>query len=402
MKRFFPFLAITVLCLTSCGNRHSKTDIQQQNDSIPPLGFWEEDFIKEEGEVPKGETFSTLFIHAGMSASDAYNLTQACDSIFNVRLIRIGCGFDRYYSNDSLFNLEYAVYHHDKIHSTVFKCRDSLAAWNIEKPVTVSRRYADITINESLWNDMVNAGAPYELILDLDDIFAWTVDFFSLQKGDRFRALYDERSVDGEILDIKQVDYAEYTRGDKILHAIRYDQGDNGNRYWSEKGESMRKAFLKAPLKFTRISSKFSYHRKHPISGKVKAHTGVDYAAPSGTPVYALGDGTVLSAGWGGAGGNTIKIRHNSVYTTAYLHLKGFAKGIKAGVRVSQGQLIGYVGSTGSSTGPHLDFRVWKNGSPIDPLKMESPSAEPIKEENRPALDSLFRTFKAEMDSLSR
>lgn len=399
MKRILPLFAI-LLSLCSCGRKHSNNETVQ-NDSIPPLGFWEEDFIKEEGVVPAGETFSTLMIHAGMTAAEAYNLAQVCGDTFNARLVRAGCKVDRYYSKDSLYALEYTVYHHDRIHSTIFKCKDSLAVWKYEKPVNVTRRYADIVINESLWNDMVRAGAPYDLILSLDDIFAWTVDFFTLQQGDRFRALYDERSVDGEILDVSKVDYAEYSRGEKVIHAILFDQGDNGNKYWSETGESMKKAFLKAPLKFTRISSKFSYHRKHPISGKVKAHTGVDYAAPMGTPVYALGDGTVQSAGWGGAGGNTIKIRHNSVYTTAYLHLKSFAKGIKAGARVSQGQLIGYVGSTGSSTGPHLDFRVWKNGTPIDPLKMESPSAEPLKAENKAAFDSVYVELKTVMEKMA-
>ena len=153
----------------------------------------------------------------------------------------------------------------------------------------------------------------------------------------------------------------------------------------------MKKAFLKAPLRFTRISSGFSYHRKHPVTGRVKAHTGVDYAAPTGTPVMSIGDGTVISKGWGGGGGNTVKIRHNSVYTTAYLHLSRYASGLKVGDRVRQGDIIGYVGATGVATGPHLDFRVWKGGSPINPLKMESPSAEPIKPENMHSLDSLVK-----------
>ena len=156
----------------------------------------------------------------------------------------------------------------------------------------------------------------------------------------------------------------------------------------------MRKAFLKAPLHFSRISSGFSYHRRHPITKKVQPHLAVDYAAPKGTPVMAIGDGTVISAGYSGAAGNMVKIRHNSVYTSAYLHLSGYAKGIRAGERVSQGQVIGYVGSTGRSTGPHLDFRVWKNGSPINPLTMESPSVEPIRSENLPALDSLNRHYQ--------
>ena len=162
----------------------------------------------------------------------------------------------------------------------------------------------------------------------------------------------------------------------------------------------MRKAFLKAPLNFSRISSGFSYNRKHPVTGQIKAHTGVDYAAPTGTPVVSIGDGTVLSAGWGGAGGNTVKIRHNSVYTTGYLHLSKFASGIKAGARVSQGQVIGYVGSTGTSTGPHLDFRVWKNGTPINPLTMDSPPEEPILPENKPALDSMAVYYRQLMEDL--
>lgn len=173
-----------------------------------------------------------------------------------------------------------------------------------------------------------------------------------------------------------------------------FDQGDNGNLYWNEKGESMRRAFLKAPLEFKRISSGFSYARKHPVTGQIRAHTAVDYAAPMGTPVVALGDGTVISAGWAGGGGNTIKIRHNSVYTTSYMHLRNFAQGIKAGTRVRQGEVIGYVGSTGTSTGPHLDFRVYQNGTAINPLTLESPSAEPIKEENKAALDSVLRVYQ--------
>jgi murein DD-endopeptidase MepM/ murein hydrolase activator NlpD len=162
----------------------------------------------------------------------------------------------------------------------------------------------------------------------------------------------------------------------------------------------MRKAFLKAPLNFTRVSSGFSYARKHPVTRKVQPHTGVDYAAPKGTPVMTIGDGVVISAKYEGAGGNTVRIRHNSVYTTAYLHLSKYAKGLKAGQRVRQGEVIGYVGSTGRSTGPHLDFRVWKNGTPINPLKMDSPPAEPIKEANRADFEKAYAQSKARIDTV--
>jgi len=269
-----------------------------------------------------------------------------------------------------------------------------------EKPVTTERRYADVTINTSLWVDMREEGVSPELILSLSDIYAWTVDFFGLQKGDRFRVLYEEKLCDGEVVAVDTVRYAVFTRGAEELPSIMFDQKDGGNIYWNEKGESMRKAFLKAPLKFSRISSGFSYARRHPVTRKVRPHTGVDYAAPKGTPVMSIGDGVVTSKKYEGAGGNTVRIRHNSVYSTAYLHLSGYAKGLKVGQRVRQGQVIGYVGSTGRSTGPHLDFRVWKNGTPINPLKMQSPPAEPLKEVNKTAFEASYRKYKAQIDTI--
>ncbi len=398
MMRRYTILILCALAMCSCkGKPNSKQEAE--DEIVWPLGFRTDTLFVRESKVAQGEVFSKLFTRLGMKGADAQKLVYACDSIFDVRKLRAGNKVDAYYCGDTLSPiLRYVVYERDRINSTVFKCYDSLAVWNIAKQVDTVRRYTDVTIASSLWNDMIAAGASPLLILELADVYAWTVDFFGLHEGDRFRAFYKERVCEEEIIDIIGIDFAEYTRGADTLYAIRYDQGDNGNKYWNEKGESMRKAFLKAPLKFTRISSRFSYHRVHPIHGVVKPHTAVDYAAPAGTPVYALGDGTVLSAGWGSGGaGNMIKIRHNSVYTTGYLHLRGFAPGIKAGVRVHQGQLIGYVGMTGSATGPHLDFRVWKNGTPIDPLKLESPSAEPIRKENLPALDSLYRTYKAQM-----
>ena len=388
-------MAILSAFVVGCGR---KSDTAEE-EKVWPLGFNTDTLSVRTSKVQSGEVFYKLFTRLGMPGGDVVNLTKACGEQFDVRKLRAGNTVDAYYYGDTLStNLRYVVYQRDRINSTVFKCFDSLAVWNVAKQVDTVRKYTDVTIKSSLWNDMIEAGASPLLILELADVYAWTVDFFGLHEGDRFRAFYRQRLVDGEVIDIQGIDFAEYTRGRDTLYAVRFDQGDNGNKYWNQKGESMRKAFLKAPLKFSRISSRFSYHRVHPVHGVVRPHTAVDYAAPSGTPVHALGDGVVLSAGVGkGGAGNMIKIRHNSVYTTGYLHLRSFAKGIKAGVRVAQGQVIGYVGMTGTATGPHLDFRVWKNGTPIDPLKLESPSAEPIKKENLPALDSLYRMYKAEM-----
>ena len=199
---------------------------------------------------------------------------------------------------------------------------------------------------------------------------------------------------------VDTVRYAVFSHAGQDFPAIMFDQQDGGNLWWNEKGESMRKAFLKAPLKFSRISSGFSYARKHPVTRKVQPHTGVDYAAPKGTPVMTIGDGVITSMKYEGAGGNTIRIRHNSVYSTAYLHLSGYAKGLKVGQRVRQGDVIGYVGSTGRSTGPHLDFRVWKNGTPINPLKMDSPPAEPLKQENMEAFTQTWQSYQHQIDMI--
>ena len=349
-----------------------------------------------EGKVKNGQFFSTLLMSLGMDARQSYDLTQACSPVFDVRSLRVGNAYKAYYDSQ----LRYLVYDHSRTTSIIFDCCPPYGARLYEKPVTVETRYADVTVNTSLWVDMRNAGVSPYLILALSDVYAWTVDFFGLQKGDRFRVLYEEKVCDGEVIAIDTVRYAIFTHNGKDLPMVMYDQKDGGNIWWNEKGESMRKAFLKAPLKFSRISSGFSYARRHPVTRRVQPHTGIDYAAPKGTPVMSIGDGVVTSKKYEGAGGNTVRIRHNSVYSTAYLHLSGYAKGLKVGQRVRQGEVIGYVGSTGRSTGPHLDFRVWKNGSPINPLKMESPPAEPLKKENLEDFELVHKKYRAQVDSI--
>lgn len=376
----------------SCRNA-SVSDTPVEDTPVFPLGFNPSAFEADTFRVKSGETLSLLFAKLGLSQKDAYDLVQAADSVFPARNLRSGKTCVAFRDSSAL---QYLVYEQDKISSVVFRCTPPFEAWACEKEVVTSQRFADVTINTSLWVDMQNAGVSPLLILSLSDVYAWTVDFFGLQKGDRFKVVYDEKSVEDEVIAVDTIRTAQFIRGTDTLSCYMFNQGDGGNIYWNGKGESMRKAFLKAPLHFSRISSGFSYARKHPITRKVQPHTGVDYAAPAGTPVVSIGDGTVVAVGYKGAGGNTVKIRHNSVYTTAYMHLKGYAKGVKTGARVRQGQTIGYVGSTGRSTGPHLDFRVWKNGSPINPLKMQSPPAEPVRTDLRPQ----FEAQKSRLDSL--
>ena len=358
-------------------------------------GFCEDSLSVEENRVRSGDFFSTILMRNGISAQDAYNLSDASDSIFDVASIRIGNTY-RVWKNGS-GAAEYLAYDIDRMKSVVFRCREPYSVWFVEKPVLTETKYADVTIRSSLWNDMLAAGAPPLLILSLSDIYAWTVDFFGLQEGDRFRVVYDEKTCEGSVVAVDTVRYALFTSRGQDYPAVMFDQHDGGNIYWNEKGESMRKAFLKAPLHYSRISSGFSYARRHPVTRRVQPHTGVDYAAPKGTPVVTIGDGVVTSAKYEGAGGNVVRIRHNSVYSTAYLHLSRYGSGIRAGKRVKQGDVIGYVGSTGRSTGPHLDFRVWKNGSPINPLKMQSPPAEPLKQENMEAFRAVLAQYERQM-----
>lgn len=380
----------------------------------------------EDGKVKNGQFFSTLLEKLGLTAREAYDLTQATDSVFDPRNLRVGNTYKAYYGeispraslvrDDNAVvssassavipseveeSLQYLVYDQYRGSQIVFRCQPPYEAWQYDKPVSIEQRYADVTIQNSLWVDMTDAGVSPLLVSDLSDIYAWTVDFFGLQKGDRFKVLYEEKVCDGEVIAIDTVRYAVFTHSGQDFPMVMYNAGDGGNIWWNEKGESMRKAFLKAPLKFSRISSGFSYARRHPVTRKVQPHTGVDYAAPKGTPVMSIGDGVVTSMKNEGAGGNTVRITHNSVYKTAYLHLSKYGPGLKVGQRVRQGQVIGYVGSTGRSTGPHLDFRVWKNGTPINPLKMDSPPAEPLKAEYMPAFENAYADSRARIDTIN-
>ena len=407
MRRLYIILSVvlSVAVFASCGRKgesaealaqtilNESENVEESSRLHPCL----DSLICREGKVRNGQFFSTLLTSLGLSAGEAYNLTQSCGDVFDVRTLRIGNSYKAYYSSDTL---QYLVYDRDRTSQIIFQCQPPYEISVCEKTVTVEKRYADVTISNSLWVDMTNAGVSPNLILSLSDIYAWTVDFFGLQKGDRFRVLYDERMCEDEVIAVDTVRYAIFTHNGTDYPAVMYSQKDGGNIYWNEKGESMRKAFLKAPLKYSRVSSGFSHARRHPVTRKVQPHYGVDYAAPAGTPVMSIGDGVVTSVKYEGAGGNTVRITHNSVYKTAYLHLSKYAKGLKVGQRVRQGEVIGYVGSTGRSTGPHLDFRVWKNGSPVNPLKMDSPPAEPLKGEHKTAFEGMAEKYKAQIDTI--
>jgi murein DD-endopeptidase MepM/ murein hydrolase activator NlpD len=246
---------------------------------------------------------------------------------------------------------------------------------------------------------MISGGLHPTLAVELSNIFAWTVDFFGLQKGDSFKVIYEELFIDDKSLGAGRIFGAQFTWAGKTTMAIPFIQ-EGRESFFDSDGTSLRKAFLKAPLQFSRISGRFSSSRFHPILRIRRPHYGVDYAAPIGTPVVAIGDGRVVSAETENGSGKIVRIVHNSVYTTAYLHLSRFDEDIFPGAFVKQGDIIGYVGSSGLSTGPHLDFRFYMNGSPVDPLSIEAPPVEPVLEENRgkfeinkKVVESLLTTF---------
>jgi murein DD-endopeptidase MepM/ murein hydrolase activator NlpD len=233
----------------------------------------------------------------------------------------------------------------------------------------------------------------------LADIYAWTIDFYRIQAGDRFRVLYTENMVDGESVGIDSIQAASFRfRGMEFL-AFHYDQDSLGS-YYDENGNSLQKAFLQAPLNYTRISSRFSRRRFHPVQKRYKAHLGTDYAAPTGTPIRTTGDGVVIAAGYTRGNGNYVKVRHNSIYTTQYLHMSRFASGIRSGAAVKQGQVIGYVGATGLATGPHLCYRFWKNGEQVDPFQEELPPAFPIQEDHQEAYQQLIEKRKKQLEAI--
>ena len=375
MKIFRSVLVLSVLVfsLASCHRYHEEEQPVRYEFGLPV-----DSFRIDTGYVKSGETLGGIMSRLGADRQQQAQIATLSKEVFDVRNLRPGKTYYGLHKTDSagVEHLCYWIYVASVREATVLDMRDKIHAEKHEKPLRYELRQAEAVIESSLWNAMTKNDLPVELALELSDIYAWTIDFFGLQKGDSIRVLFDEIYVDSMRTGIGQIYACNFYHGRQWQQAYYFEAGDL-HTYFDENGKSLRKAFLKAPLNYKRISSRFTYARKHPVLKIVRPHTGVDYAAPMGTPVSTIGDGVVIEKGYKGQAGNMVKIKHNSTYTTAYLHLSKYGD-IKQGSRVRQGQVIGYVGSTGASTGPHLDFRVWKNGTPIDPLKLESPPADPV------------------------
>ncbi|MGE0077689.1 MAG: peptidoglycan DD-metalloendopeptidase family protein [Bacteroidales bacterium] len=400
-RKILLILAIVLLSIIAVdyftgtsGVNTSKKEPEKVEEPLPLLeyGIPVDSFNVVEGQIRWGQTIGNLLESLNIKNEIVNKLTLISSDTFDSRKVKAGNKYKVFYTKDTSSTVAYLVYGHTAIDFYVFDFTDSLRIYPFQKEVTAVRKIEEAQINSSLWETMKSSGINPVLALDLSDVFAWTVDFFGLYPGDKFKVMYDELFIDSTSIGIGTIYAAWFDhRGEKYF-ALRFEQ-DSVDSYWDENGNSLRKSFLKAPLRFSRISSRYSGSRFHPVLKIYRPHTGVDYAAPAGTPVMAIGDGVIIEKGFNSAAGNYVKIRHNSVYTTGYNHLSRFGKGIQKGARVKQSDIIGYVGSTGYATGPHLDLRFWMNGKPVDPLKVKSPPVEPIKAE-------YLSQFNAVRDSL--
>ena len=353
-------------------------------------------------DIKSGDNLSGIFGKLGFTPKMIDSLCKSSSSVLDPKKLRSGMTYATITKQDSTSAIQYIVFAKSRTDFSIIDISgDSIKTYEYTKEIRLEKRYLEGVITSSLWNNIKANNTDPLLALMISDILAWQVDFYDVKDGDSFRVSYDVAFIDDSTeLNVSSVEGLAFVHQGKEFTAIPFTQ-DSIREYFDAEGNSLRKQFLKAPLDFSRITSRFSNARFHPILKRYRAHHGVDYAAPAGTPVKAIGDGIVTAKAYdANGGGNYVKIKHNSVYTTTYMHLSRFGNGIQNGAHVKQGSVIGYVGSTGLSTGAHLDFRVHKNGQPINPLKMESPPSEPIKPELRDSFNIIKNNVFAEMDSL--
>lgn len=374
-----------------------ENELQVDTVPLPPseYGIPMSGFVLEQGKVRAGATFGELLGSHGVPMVVIHALVELARPYFDVRRMRSGHPFAFIFADDSERDPAYFVYEADALEYVVFGFGDSLSVRTGQRPMKTVQRSISVDVTGALYNDMERAGADPMLAIALSEVYAWTVDFQRIQKADRFTVIYNEQEVDGKRYGPPQIIAARYSSGGRIDQAFRFQQED-GVQYFDDAGNSLRKAFLKAPLQFSRISSGFSSRRLHPVQKVMKAHLGTDYAAPYGTPILAVGDGVVEKTGHTSGNGKYVKIKHNGTYSTQYLHMRKIIA--KQGARVKQGDVIGEVGSTGLATGPHVCFRFWKNGVQVDHRREEFPSAEPVLEAQRHKFNKLRDSLVIHLD----
>ncbi|OYQ33972.1 peptidase M23 [Flavobacterium cyanobacteriorum] len=395
-------LLLTLFACKEEDNAKSNPTIKKE-PIIKEFGFTLNNFKVVRDTIASGDTFGNILEDEGYDAAQVHKVTEAIKDSFDLRDIRIGKPFTLLKDKKAPNKLQVFVYQPDNLSYYVVDLRDTIAkAYKTVKPVTIKRRVIAAEIDGSLFETLDKAGATPALAQELSEIYAWTIDFFKIQKGDKFAVTVNERYISGSIYaGIENIEASFFEYKGKKIYAFPFKQDENAKKadYYDEEGKVLKNMFLKAPLKFIHISSRFSARRFHPVQMRWKAHNGTDYAAPHGTPIMTTANGVVERTGYTSGNGNFVKVRHNSTYATQYLHMSKIL--VRQGQRVSQGDIIGRVGSTGLATGPHVCYRFWKNGVQVDALRQKLPNSEPMAKKHKPRFMAYMTPLKKELDSIS-
>ena len=380
-KLFIPFL-ISVL-LISCGEKkpESKPEIVKEK-IIKQFGFTINDYTVKRDTVKRGDSFGSILEDNNLFYPQIYNIVQKAKKVFDIRRINIGKPYSILFSKDSLETPQVFIYQPNLIDYVVVSLTDSLWAEKKSKAVKLVEFEAEGVITSSLSETMEEKKLSPLLSNELSEIYAWTIDFFRLEKGDNFKVIYSSKFVDDSIsVGLNRIHSAYFEHRGKPFYAIEFETDPKRGlvEYFDENGKNLRRAFLRAPVQFSRISSRYNLKRKIAFYGRVRPHRGTDFAAPRGTPIRATASGTVTKSSYTRSNGNYVKIKHNGTYSTQYLHMD--KRGVKVGQFVNQGDYIGTVGMTGNTSGPHVCYRFWKNGKQVDPLRQKLPEAKPISKE---------------------
>ncbi len=400
-------LAVSILYLfvRSCSGVVDGALLVDSGEVVDPgsmYGISLANFVPTRYIVKEGQAFGQVMDELGVPYPTVANLLEQSRDVFNPRRWRAGDAYWVFRQTDSSETPHYFIYESSQTEYLIFGL-DSLYVQRVERPTKVIQRAVAGTIEGSLYETLAKQNVSPAVAVRLSEVYAWTIDFFRIQKGDRFEVIFEERYVDDtSFVGTGNILGARFVHNGKPFYAFRYEDEAQGIRdFYSEEGEGLKRMFLKAPLEFARITSRYSGNRFHPVQKRWKAHLGTDYAAPTGTPILATAGGTVIAATYTSANGNYVKIKHSGTYTTQYLHMSRIGRGIRNGARVEQGQVIGYVGSTGLATGPHVCYRFWKNGKQVDPLREPMQRTEPLPAKLWAGFEAHMTPLKAQIDSIA-
>lgn len=397
-------LTLVLFSMFSCSKSETLSVIpdQKKRPEVEQFGFKFNDFNVLHDTVQRGDTFGTIIENQNLGDKQVYDIIAKVKDSFNVRSIRIGKPFTLLRSKDRHKKLQILVYQPDRGNYYVIDFRDSVTAFKKTRPVRIKQRTIAGTLDGSLSDALNKQGVDVALANKLTKVYAWSIDFFKLKKGDKFGITFTERYIDDTIYDgVDSLKAAFFEYKGKLIYAFPFAQNQNSGKldYYDDQGKALKNFFLKSPLKFVNITSRFTKNRFHPVQHIWKAHKGTDYAAPRGTPIMTTASGIVEQTGYTAGNGNFVKVKHDRTYSTQYLHMSKIL--VRRGQRVTQGSIIGKVGSTGLATGPHVCYRFWKNGVQVDALRLKLPNSQPMESENLPRFMAQMKPLKRELDSVA-